>query len=412
MWGCPHLIRLLQLQHDRLMSKTGESIMKSIPKRALFVLCCWLALSMTVSAADKGNFSTAPRTNNGQKWRIAYYEGGEYIDYQKIFTETIRGLMRLGWIETAEIPPQKGEETKELWNWLATKAKSSYLEFLKDGHYSPNWDEKARKGVADTVLTRITQKKDVDLLLAMGTWAGKDFSNDRHHTPTIVMSASDPIAAGIIKSVEDSGFDHVHACVDPNRNDRQIRVFHEIIGFKRLGVAYEDSLTGRSYAALDKIEKLSKDRNFEVVHCHTQSDIADTRAAEETVIACFRELVEKSDAIYVTQQGGVSARSIPELVKVVNDHRIPTFSQSGSEEVKYGFFVSISQAGFKYVGEFHAETIAKVLNGARPNQLDQLFEEPPKIAINLKTAELIGFDPPVVLLGAADEIFRDIVLPQ
>lgn len=386
--------------------------MKSIPKRALFVLCCWLALSMTVSAADKGNFSTAPRTNNGQKWRIAYYEGGEYIDYQKIFTETIRGLMRLGWIETAEIPPQKGEETKELWNWLATKAKSSYLEFLKDGHYSPNWDEKARKGVADTVLTRITQKKDVDLLLAMGTWAGKDFSNDRHHTPTIVMSASDPIAAGIIKSVEDSGFDHVHACVDPNRNDRQIRVFHEIIGFKRLGVAYEDSLTGRSYAALDKIEKLSKDRNFEVVHCHTQSDIADTRAAEETVIACFRELVEKSDAIYVTQQGGVSARSIPELVKVVNDHRIPTFSQSGSEEVKYGFFVSISQAGFKYVGEFHAETIAKVLNGARPNQLDQLFEEPPKIAINLKTAELIGFDPPVVLLGAADEIFRDIVLPQ
>jgi len=44
-----------------------------------------------------------------------------------------------------------------------------------------------------------------------------------------------------------------------------------------------------------------------------------------------------------------------------------------------------------------------------PNELDQLFEEPPKIAINLKTAELIGFDPPVIILGAADEIFTETV---
>ena len=97
---------------------------------------------------------------------------------------------------------------------------------------------------------------------------------------------------------------------------------------------------------------------------------------------------------------------------IANEHHIPTFSQSGSEEVKYGFLVSISQAGFRYVGEFHAQTIAQVLNGAKPNQLDQLFEEPPKIAINMKTAEVIGFDPPVVLLGATDEIFNEISQPQ
>ena len=76
------------------------------------------------------------------------------------------------------------------------------------------------------------------------------------------------------------------------------------------------------------------------------------------------------------------------------------------------FSLVLSQAGFKYVGEFHAQTIAKILNGAKPNQLLQLFEEPPKIAINLKTAEAIGFNPPIVLLGAADEIFNEIVNPK
>ena len=73
-----------------------------------------------------------------------------------------------------------------------------------------------------------------------------------------------------------------------------------------------------------------------------------------------------------------------------------------------GILASLSQAGFKYVGQFHAETFAKVFNGAKPRDLDQIFEEPKKISINLKTAVAIGYDPPVDVLGAADEIFQEI----
>ncbi|MCP5111223.1 MAG: tetratricopeptide repeat protein, partial [bacterium] len=78
----------------------------------------------------------------------------------------------------------------------------------------------------------------------------------------------------------------------------------------------------------------------------------------------FQALAQKADAIYVTVHGGVSAKSIPALVDIANSYRTPTFSQSGSQEVKYGILASLSQAGFKYVGEFHALTFAKVFNGA------------------------------------------------
>jgi ABC-type uncharacterized transport system substrate-binding protein len=114
----------------------------------------------------------------------------------------------------------------------------------------------------------------------------------------------------------------------------------------------------------------------------------------------------------VTVQGGVNSKSIPDLVNIANQHKLPTFSQSGSEEVKYGFLASISQAGFKYIGEYHAYITAKILNGAMPRSLPQLFEEPPKIAINMKTAELIGFNPPVDILLAADEIYQTIDKPE
>lgn len=368
--------------------------------------------SINALAGDKSIFSMEPATNKGKKWRIAYYEGGSYIDYQQIFNETIRGLMKLGWIEVAEIPPQKGEETRTLWNWLASKAKSNYLEFPKDGYYSADWVNKTRVETVDRLMRRLNETKDIDLLIAMGTMAGQDFANNKHKIPTVVLSTSDPITSGIIKSVEDSGFEHIHATVDPKRYERQVRVFHEIIEFKKLGITYEDSVNGRSFSAIDLVEKVAKERGFEIVRCFSLDEsVDDAQARNNSIIKCFNELVSKVDAIYVTVQGGVNEKTIPELVKISNEKHIPTFSQSGSSEVKYGFLLSLSQAGFRYVGEFHAQTVAKILHGAKPNQLPQLFEEPPKIAINLKTAEIIGFNPPIVLLGATDELFNEIVSP-
>lgn len=373
----------------------------------LFVIVIVGAIA-PVEAADKGQFSTLPTTNDGKKWRIGYYEGGPYRNYQRTLTEAARGLMELGWIELKTIPPQEGEETKDLWSWLAANVKSDYVEFVADAHYSANWDEDLRTKLADQLIDRMNTDDDIDLLMAVGTWAGKALANNRHSTPTFVLSTSDPLSAGIIKSLEDSGFDHVHATANPYKHERQVTMFHEITGFKKLGVAFENSVDGRSYAAIDVVERLSKERGFEMVPCHTKSDISDIAVAEQSMIDCFEELAGKVDAIYVTEQGGLTQKSTPKLAEIANRHHVPTFHQGSSEGVKYGFLASLSQARYKYIGQFHAKTFAKVFNGAKPNQLDQLFQEPPKIAINLATAELIGFDLPLVLLGAADEIFKEI----
>lgn len=382
--------------------------MRCIKSLCLVILCCLMVpVTLAGSYTGKDTFSTEPAMNGDQRWRIGYFEGGEYTDYQKILIETIKGLMQEGWIDKVEVPDQEGEQTVLFWQWLRG-VNSEYIEFVEDAHYNAQWHETQRDQMAEEIVSRLNHEKDIDLMIAMGTWAGKALSNDRHNTSTMVLSASDPLAAGIIKSVDDSGFDHIHATLDPNRYERQVRVFHDIVNFRNLGVAYENSDNGRSYAALDVIEKLSKERGFNLTRCYTQSDIKDTEKAETSVVNCFEKLAPKVDAIYVTVQGGITSNSIGELVNIANKHRVPTFSQSGSEEVSKGFLLSLSQAGFRYVGEFHASTFAKVFNGALPNQLIQLFEEPPRMAVNLKTAEIVGFNPPLLLLGAADEVYREI----
>ncbi len=370
---------------------------------------CLLLFTTNGFAGNTDNFPTTPIRHNGAKWSIGYYEGGNYIEYKKAFIATIKGLINSGWIEPQTLPDFPGDDTKQLWEWCGDHLQSNYLLFKKDAYYSSEWKDDFRKQQAKTLLHRLNTTKDIDLMMAMGTWAGQDLSNDQHHVPTIALAISDALSSGIIKSYENSGYDHIHARVDPLRYERQVEIFHDIMGFKRLGIMYEDTVRGRSYASVDKVEKVAKKQGFEIIKCFIKEGSNDKKTAVEEVIRCFSELCKKADAIYVTLHVGVNPDSLPDLVEIANQASIPTFSQAGSEEVKYGLLMSISQAEYKYVGQYHAQTMAKIFNGAKAGELSQFFEEPSQIALNLKTAAKIGYDPSVDILSAADEIYNDYV---
>ena len=59
------------------------------------------------------------------------------------------------------------------------------------------------------------------------------------------------------------------------------------------------------------------------------------------------------------------------------------------------------------IGRFHADAIARILNGASPRSLDQVFEEEVVVSINLNTAERIGFTPSRSLLREAKVVGAD-----
>lgn len=378
----------------------------SVPRMVKF--CCWLGIVVILFpciSALAGDFD--PVLNKGKKWRIGMYEGGEYVDYQENFIELLNGLKHLGWIEDTPIPDLGPEQTKELWAWLAKGGiNSKYIEFVADAHYSASWDEEIRKSTAAGIIRRLATKKDIDFMIATGTWAGQDLANNQHSTPVMVISCSDAVASKIIVSPQDSGFPHVHARIDPERFERQIRIFHDILEFKKLGVAYEDSLSGRSISAIEKVKAVAKERGFEVVECYSKNQTADRSEAEKSVVTCYKNLVKVVDALYITTQNGINDNSLPGLISLFNESQIPTFSQYGSKHVEKGVLMSISRSDLSFVGMFYAQTMATIFNGTRPGDINQIFEAPPKIAINLKTAGIIGYDPSIDILTAADEIFE------
>jgi len=376
---------------------------------ALFIICF---LFPNVYATEKGNFPVTPKMNNGKKWRVGYLEGGSYGNYPDNLRALVGALSDLGWAKKPVFPPSAdAADTKQLWSWISRNLKSDYLEFVQDAYWSNSWDDSLRPKNRKLILDRLNRKKDIDLMLAMGTWAGQDLANNEHSVPTIVLSTSNPVASKISKSISDSGYDHLNARVDPTRYERQVRIFYDIFRFKRLGVVLEkDTIEGRSYAAIDDIEKVAGEKGFKVITCNAPfsgSGISNEEA-QRSVLKCHEELSPKVDAVYITVHRGVSLQKMDKLLTPFMRRKIPTFSQLGTEEVKHGVLLSIARAGFKYVARFHAETIARIFNGAKPRDLEQLFEDPPRIAINLKTARIIGYDPDVDILGSSDEVFDSI----
>jgi len=369
------------------------------------IITALLILIFVISCTRKDDYP--PTTNDDKKWRVGYYEGGSYKDYQLYLIALIRGLEKLEWIPKIDIPKlPNNNDTKELWNFLTT-IESKYIEFIGEAYWSSNWYEDQRK-VNKLDATVYLQREKLDLIIGGGTWAG-DLANNSHRVPTVIISASDPIKAGIIKSAKDSGYDHVHATCDPDRYVRQVRAFYNIIEFKKLGIVFEDTPDGRVYASLDDVLKVSIQADFDVVTCIA----SDTNLSEEDsmkgVLKCHEELATKVDAVYIGAHRGTNSKWMPNVLKPLFDHNIPTFAQEGPDQVERGVLLSIARVETEDMGLFYAETIAKIFNGISPRNINQVFEQSKRIVINMETARRIGLEIPQSIIDTADYVFEEIM---
>jgi ABC-type uncharacterized transport system substrate-binding protein len=346
----------------------------------------------------------------GEKvWRLALVATGSFKDYQIILQGLIKGLEEKGLIENGNIPVSVSNEgLAAMWEWARKNAGGDRIVFVQDAFYTPNWNQKQRPLVKQKLLERIRKQGDIDLILACGTWVGQDFSTDEVHLPVVVISVSNPVEAGIIASVEDSGRDNLFASVEPRRYERQIRLFHDIFRFRKMGIAYDAGSDDHGTIALAEIEKTARDLRVELARCTGNFEMEDTSLAADNLRACHENLVKQGvDAVYVTYSPAMLDARIPEVLSPLIKARVPTFSQMGSAEVARGVLLSISQANMQDEGRFNAEALAEIINGKRPRDQPQRFESTFSLAVNLRTAALIGWNMPLEILAAMDEFYQN-----
>ena len=369
----------------------------------LLPLVCWFSIPGDATRAYSAE-AAPPKV-----WRIAYVEGGPFVDYQKILHGVAVGLRRMGLIENGAVPiPENSEDVAAMWKWLTLHAGGRAVRFLPDGFYSAGWDAETRRTNRESLLKRIKEKKDVDMLLAFGTWGGQDFAHADIDIPVIVASVTNAVEAGIIPSVEDSGRDNLTAPIEPHRFKRHVEVFHDIFKFKKLGIAYEDTPSGRGSIALNEIESAARELHVELLRCNATFDVDDPVLAATRLKACHARLVELgADAVYLTGNRGMQPDTIADVLTPLAEAHIPTFSQIGESDVRHGALLSISQTNTEEEGIFNAELMAAIIKGRKPRDLSQIFESSVSLAMNLRMAARIGWNPPLEILTAVDEFHQE-----
>lgn len=381
---------------------SASLLLRVVRRSLLLLLVCWCGIHG--GAAWAYSAKTAP----AKVWRIAYVEGGPFVDYQKILRGVATGLQRMGLIKNGSVPlPENSEDVAAMWAWLSRNAGGTAVRFLPDGFYSANWDAGAREANRTALLERIRERKDVDMLLAFGTWGGQDFAGVDIDIPVIVASVTNAVEAGIIPSVEDSGRDNLTASIEPDRFKHQVMLFHDIFRFKKLGIVYEDTPSGRGSIALNEIESAARELNVELLRCNDTFDVNDPVLAAERLKACHARLVEQgAGAVYLTGNRGMQPDTIADVLRPLAEAHIPTFSQIGESDVEHGALLSISQTNTEEEGVFSAERMAAIIRGATPRDLSQIFESSVSLAMNLRMATLIGWNPPLEILVAVDEFYH------
>ena len=334
--------------------------------------------------------------------RIAYVEVGPLGYNQRMFQGLARELYKNKLLTSP--PPEQVLSTQEYWKWLGQHAVSAQLHFLSDGFYSFSWKETLVDPVCKSVQERLEKRHDVDLILAFGTQAGQKMAKLPTDVAIIVAGVTNALEAGIVPSITDSGQDNLVTILEPLRYRHQLEFFHKVFPFRRLGIAYEDSAAGRNMISLAEIEAAAEELGVELVRAyadlHDSSDLVARRLR-----ACHEQLLEQHvDAVYLTYCSSMSDAQKQHALAPLIERAIPVFSQARVDDVKNGALLSFVDSGVSE-GRFAATLLLQILRGKLPRSLSQIFISPKLLAINLRTATAIGWNPSLEVLLSVDEFF-------
>jgi ABC-type uncharacterized transport system substrate-binding protein len=354
-----------------------------------------------------------PILNNNKKFRIGIIESGVWTGFIHYFEAMIEALTNYGWGKSQVIKSLSNAEKASIpamIKALSDKNWSDYIEFPKTAYQTISLE--TRK----TAVSNFVDQNQFDMIFGLGTWAGQDLKALPLDfiTPCIIMAVSNPIRSEILKSPKDSGKANFTGRIDTGRFQNQIKFFHDSLRFKNLGVVYsgEDD-SAREYAAIPDILEVRKQKthkqkaSFNLVTATNIPASGDINLINKMLMQNTKSIINQIDAFYLTLQNGINTTTLPRLVELFNAHKIPTFYMGDSSFVKKGVLMSFT-VDYQSIGDFNARKIIKILKGAKPQSLEMIFEVKPRIAINLATANIIGYNPSVKTLKIVDEIYTSI----
>ena len=248
------------------------------------------------------------------------------------------------------------------------------------------------------LVTELVQLK-VDVLVATSTSAIRAAKQATKTIPIVMVSPTDPVAAGFVDSLARPG-GNITGVVRLSRelSGKRLELLKEAVPrISRIGVLWDGSAAPGPAIAFKEYEAAARSlklefQSLEVRGPHPDLDGAFQAAAKGRV-----------NALIVVENSTVDRQS-KRIVDFTIKNRLPSVWE-GREFVEAGGLMSYSSddpANYRRAATY----VDKILKGAKPAELP--VEQPTKfeLVINLKTAKQIGLTIPPNMLARADTVIK------
>ncbi|MCA1794816.1 MAG: hypothetical protein LC660_13290 [Desulfobacteraceae bacterium] len=259
----------------------------------------------------------------------------------------------------------------------------------------------------DMFINKIENRDDVDLIFSIGTQSTQRIIKEIKTTPIVFTDLGAPETSGIITDWKGSGANFT-GVETQDYIGIGIHLLHELMAFKSIGLIYLKGSPSHE-GTVKQITELSQDQKFEF---HTRgfalrdenNKTFPRKVIRENMQSALDEIAPKVDVFYV-QISNTFDQNFDLFFECFKKHSLP--SAGAPIYIKKGIVIGIGRNKEKF-GYQSAEYAIKILQGADPGKMPMDTGKEFSISLNIEAATIVGYNPSIDILGAADEIYRKI----
>lgn len=217
-----------------------------------------------------------------------------------------------------------------------------------------------------------------DLIIAISTPSAQTAMSATSDIPIIFAAVTDPVAAGLVDSVEKPGR-NLTGSSDETPIDKHVALMQRVKpDLKSIGVIY-NSGEANSVVQVDVLKSEAEKAGLTVIEA--------TAVNTGAVLDAARSLVGKADVIYTPTDSTVVG-AMEAIVRVGSDADIPVIA-ADTASVERG---AVAALGFNYfdIGAAAGQAAVQVLNGASPATIPVQYVDKLDLYVNPASAEAMG----------------------
>lgn len=191
-----------------------------------------------------------------------------------------------------------------------------------------------------------------------------------------------------------------------HRDDHQVRLLElaqAIFRFKRIGLIYEDTESGRLAAGYTIVKQMVEQRGVTLVECNIPFSALTQNEIELELIACYGELSLNADAILIVNYAGIDNNLMSRLNNSMTFFKVPAIFVGEKPNLEGIDIILNQRTDVDPQGRGNMEVYRDLLQNIKVHELASYLLGMPEVSINLNSLQYQGFsDAPFLDLAPAD----------